>query len=102
VQLSSYFPFGRADRALGTQLAMVEDLFGVGAAAPKRGLRVRMQVRRRLAQLRWPWLRLPFTAFSILADPPARNGRRRSAVSANLRLRKAVTRYLPRRTGKFL
>jgi hypothetical protein len=104
-QLRGYFPAGFTTRALHTQLATLAELFGALKSAPvDAGLRVRMQVHRRFVQVRWPWLRLPFTALSVLADPPKRSSEARAPAvrQTDGRLRKAATKYLQRRPiGKY-
>lgn len=69
--LAARFPSGYPRRALRVQLATLAVLLHVPVP---RHLHAdgwtRVQVERRLAQLRHPWLRVPFTLATLACDPP--------------------------------
>jgi Uncharacterised nucleotidyltransferase len=70
-QLSLHFPAGYSRRALRVQLLTARELFGV--QIPKClyfDWWSRFQFNRRIAQLRWPLLRLPATLLTVVLDPP--------------------------------
>lgn len=69
--LAGRFPAGYRARALAVQLATLAALLGV--AVPARfaaGRWQRIQLARRLVQLRRPWLRVPLTLATFALDPP--------------------------------
>jgi hypothetical protein len=73
--LADRFPSGFPRRALAVQLRTAETFFALGIPAHLHAGRwPRLQVRRRLAQLRRPWLRVPLTLLTWLADPPWQAG----------------------------
>lgn len=74
-RLAAHFPRGYPRNALDLQLATLELLFGAPVPAPQHPVWTRLQLRRRIVQLRLPRLRPFLTLLTLLLDPPWRAGR---------------------------
>lgn len=71
-RLVGHFPRGYPRNALDAQLATLGLLFGTPVPVPQRPAWTRLQLRRRIVQLRVPGLRSFLTLLTLLLDPPWR------------------------------
>lgn len=72
-ELSGYFPEGHPRRALETQLLTLDWLFGpMVPSFAHASFRARLQVKRRMLQLDYPFLSHLLTGISTILDPPLR------------------------------
>ena len=70
-KLIGLFPAGHARRALHTQLLTLDELFDVPIPlASRRSMAARIQLSRRLVQMRFKWLAPFCTLLMVLVDPP--------------------------------
>lgn len=81
-RLAVHFPRGYPRNALDVQLATLELLFGMPVPLPQRPRWTRLQLRRRILQLRRPHLRPFFTSLTFLLDPPRQTGRATACATA--------------------